>query len=99
MAAFSYLIYLLGLPRGALGADTLVEDHDLDPSILLAPRRRVVCDGRVLRAVALGGDPVGGDASRRERVPDRVGALLRELEVEVLRSRIVGVPLDQQVAL
>src|SRR5262245_20567783 len=50
------------LSRHALGGGAFVQDHDLDAPVLLTARRGVVRDDRVLRPVALGGDPVGGDA-------------------------------------
>src|SRR5262245_63019860 len=79
----------------ALGGGPFVQDHDLDPPVLLAPRCRVVRHDRVLGPVALGGDPGGADAARDELIPDRLSALLRQLHIEVLGAGIVGVTLDQ----
>src|SRR5262245_32517259 len=86
------------LSRHALGGGAFVQDHDLDAPVLLTARRRVVRDDRVLGPIALGGDPIAGDAARHELIPNRLGALLRELLVEVFGAGVVGVALQPQVA-
>src|SRR5262249_9224150 len=59
-------------------------------------RRRPGIDGAI-GAVADGGEPVLGDALRHEVGLHRVGALLGELDVEVVLAHVVGVPLDLEL--
>src|SRR4029453_15679191 len=87
------------LARGAVGACAFVQDDHLDPPILLPTGRRVVGDDRELRAVALGADPLGRNSLCDEHVPNGIGPLLRQLDVEVLVTCVVGVPFDQHIAL
>src|SRR5262249_45033650 len=82
----------------AVGGAPLFRAPAPAPPVLLAPRCRVVRHDRVLGPVALGGDPVGADAARDELITDRLGALLRQLHVQVLGAGVVGVAFDQQIA-
>src|SRR6185369_599533 len=84
--------------RRALRADALVEHQHLDPPILLPAGGRLVVDDRELEAIALGPDPLRGDAPNDQQFADGVGPLLGELDVEVLVAEVVRMALDQHVA-
>src|SRR5262249_45374400 len=86
------------LARGSFGAGPFLQDHHLDPPVLLSSARRVVVDDRELGAIAFGADPLSGYSLFDEPVPNGVSPLLRQLDVEVLVARVVRVPLDQYVA-
>src|SRR5688500_18063775 len=89
------------LPNSHPGPELVLRrrDHDLDAAVELAPDRRVVRRDRELRAVAARVDALGLDAARNERFLHRVGTLLGEPLVQLLRAGAVGEALDGDAAI
>src|SRR5688572_12045525 len=67
-----------------------VGDHDLDPAVLLAPRRGVIAGHRSSFTLAYRNNALGRNALGYQCSLHRFGAILRQLLIEAVRTHAVG---------
>src|SRR5690606_16491628 len=77
--------------------DVLLDDVELDASVLLTTLFGVVARDGVVRAEALRREHLLGDALGDEISTDRLGAVVRERPVEIGVPLRAGVPLDRDL--